>query len=96
MIKKSAIFLIGGLWMASAMSERLSPLEKFIADKEFCAYMASLPGNESETFQTRYEAAMGAAISFLRKRNSKPTETEAILMIKAKCDAALSGLAHYK
>ncbi|RST49584.1 hypothetical protein [Variovorax sp. DXTD-1] len=96
MIKKFAILLIGACWAASAMSAPQSPVDKFVADKEFCAYMASLPENESGTFLTRYQAAMDAAISFVRKKNPGATDTQAIFSIKAKCDAALDGLAHYK
>jgi hypothetical protein len=96
MIRKSAILLVSALGMANAMSASPSPVDKFVADKEFCAYMASLPENESETFLTRYQAAMDAAISFVRKKNPRATDTQAIFSIKAKCDIALNGLAHYK
>ncbi|WP_139188749.1 hypothetical protein [Variovorax sp. OV700] len=96
MIRKSAVLLVSALWMANAMSASQSPVDKFVADKEFCAYMASLPENESETFLTRYQAAMNAAVSFVRKKNPRATDTQAIFSIKARCDVALNGLAHFK
>jgi|GEM_PF-1045149 len=96
MIRKSTTLFIGAFWMAIATSAPQTPLDRFIADKEFCAYMASLPENESEAFLARYQAAMNAALSFVRKKNPKATDTQAIFSIKAKCDVALSGLIHYK
>jgi hypothetical protein len=96
MIKNNTILLIGALWLANAFSASPSPVDRFISDKEFCAYMASLPENESESFLARYQAAMGAAVSFLRQKNPKTTETQALFSIKAKCDEALGRLTHYK
>ncbi len=58
--------------------------------------MVSLPENDSEEFLARYQAAMQAAISFVREKKKKTTETQAIFEIKAKCDAALNSMLHYK
>lgn len=58
--------------------------------------MASLPENENESFLARYQVAMDAAVSFLRQKNPKTTDTQALFSIKAKCDEALNKLTHYK
>ena len=96
MIKRTAISLIGVFGAMAAFSASPSPVDKFIIDKEFCAYMASLPENESERFLARYQAAMGAAVSFIRQQDQRTTETQAIFAIKAKCDVALRKSIHYK
>lgn len=95
MIEKTAILCAGLLWTAIAASATATPLEKFIADREFCAYMV-LPENDSEEFLARYQTAMRAAISFIREKNKRTTETQAIFEVKAKCDAALNSMLHYK
>ncbi|RSZ39933.1 MULTISPECIES: hypothetical protein [unclassified Variovorax] len=96
MIKKTALLFAGFCWAAVATSATVTPLDRFIADREFCAYMVSLPENDSEEFLARYQAAMQAAISFVREKKKKTTETQAIFEIKAKCDAALNSMLHYK
>lgn len=73
-----------------------SPLEMFIADRDFCAYMAAPPENESEAFLERYQAAIQRAVSFIRKNNPSATETQALFSIKARCDEALNSMLHYK
>ncbi|MBB3639270.1 hypothetical protein [Variovorax atrisoli] len=99
MINKTVI-LCGGLFWTSVASSATAtpptPLDRFISDREFCAYMASPPENESEEFLARYQAAMHAAISFVRQKKKTKTQTQAIFEVRAKCDAALNSLLHYK
>lgn len=96
MKKAAAAWLIGVSWAAGAISAPPSPLDLFVADKEFCAYMASLPEQDDEKFLARYEAAMREAVAFIRHENARMTNTQAIFEVKARCDAALNGLIHYK
>jgi hypothetical protein len=96
MIRQSLTILISISWMTSAMSRPQSPIEEFVADKEFCAYMASLPENESETFLVRYQAAMEAAMSSVRTSNPAATDTQIIFSMKVRCDEALNGRAHHQ
>jgi hypothetical protein len=98
MINKAVILGVGFFWTSIASSATATPLDRFIADREFCAYMVSLPENESEAFLARYQAAMRAAISFVieAKKAKTQTQTQAIFEIRAKCDAALNSRLHYK
>lgn len=96
MIKSTAILLIGVSLASLSIAAQRSPLDKFIADREFCAYMAGLPENDSKEFLERYQTAMRGAVSFIRKNNQKMTENEALFSIKAKCDEALNSMLHYK
>jgi|LNAP01.1.fsa_nt_gb hypothetical protein len=95
MFKKFVVSLVGTFWAMSMVAAPKSPVDKFIADKEFCAYMASLPENDSQEFLARFQAAMQAAVLFIRHRDPGITETEALFSMKARCDAALIGLVHY-
>ena len=100
MINKAVILGVGFFWTSIASSATATPLDRFIADREFCAYMVSLPENESEAFLARYQAAMRAAISFVieakKTKTQTQTQTQAIFEIRAKCDAALNSMLHYK
>jgi len=96
MINKAVILGVGFFWTSIASSATATPLDRFIADREFCAYMVSLPENESEAFLARYQAAMRAAISFVIEAKKTKTQTQAIFEIRAKCDAALNSRLHYK
>jgi len=99
MINKTVILCGGLFWTSIASSATATPptpLDRFIADPEFCAYMASPPENESEEFLARYQAAMRAAISFVSQKKKTKTQTQAIFEVRAKCDAALNSLLHYK
>lgn len=96
MINKAVILGVGFFWTSIASSATATPLDRFIADREFCAYMVSLPENESEAFLARYQAAMRAAISFVSGAKKTKTQTQAIFEIRAKCDAALNSMLHYK
>jgi len=99
MINKTVILCGGLFWTSIASSATATPptpLDRFIADPEFCAYMASPPENESEEFLARYQAAMHAAISFVRQKKKTKSQTQAIFEVRAKCDAALNSLLHYK
>ncbi|MET3390255.1 hypothetical protein ABIC33_000878 [Variovorax sp. 1140] len=40
--------------------------------------------------------AMHAAISFVSQKKKTKTQTQAIFEVRAKCDAALNSLLHYK
>ena len=96
MINKAVILGVGFFWTSIASSATATPLERFIADREFCAYMVSLPENESEAFLARYQAAMRAAISFVIEAKKTKTQTQVIFEIRAKCDAALNSMLHYE
>jgi len=98
MINKTVILCGGLFWAATASSATATPLDRFIADREFCAYMVSPPENDSEEFLARYQAAMRAAISFVsaKKKTKTQTHTQALFEIRAKCDAALNSMLHYK
>lgn len=96
MTKRVAILLFTLLSVESASSAPKTPVDEFISDSEFCAYMASPPENNAKEFLSRYQAAMQDATSFLRQQNKNMTETQAIFSIKAKCDEALTSLLHYK
>ena len=79
MINKAVALGIGIWWTAVAASAAVTPLERFIADREFCAYMVSPPENDSDEFLARYQAAMRAAISFVREKKKAKKETQANL-----------------
>ncbi len=96
MNKKEVITFIGICWASLAHAAPATPLEEFIADGEFCAYMAALPENDSAEFLKRYEAAMRGAISFIRDKNKDMTETQALFLIKDQCDVALNSMLHDK
>ncbi|MFM9925685.1 hypothetical protein VLK31_22035 [Variovorax sp. H27-G14] len=96
MTKKYVTIFVGIFWAALANSAPTTPLQNFIADREFCAYMAALPENDSKIFLERYEIAMRGAIAFIRKNNQKMSEDQALFSIKAQCDAALNSMLHYK
>jgi hypothetical protein len=96
MLKKILIIFVGIFGVALAASASRSPLEKFIEDKEFCAYMAALPENDSGEFLKRYQVAIHNTVSFIRKNNQNTTESQALFSIKAKCDEALNSMLHYK
>jgi hypothetical protein len=96
-MRKKLLFIFVGIFgVALAASASRSPLEKFIEDKEFCAYMAALPENDSGEFLKRYQAAIHNAVSFIRKNNQNTTESQALFSVKAKCDEALKSMLHYK
>lgn len=96
MINKTVILCGGLFWAATSSSATATPLDRFIADREFCAYMASPPENDSEEFLARYQAALRAAISFVSAKKKTKTQTQAIFEIRAKCDAALNSMLHYR
>jgi len=50
----------------------------------------------TEAFLARYQAAMRAAISFVIEAKKTKTQTQVIFEIRAKCDAALNSMLHYK
>lgn len=96
MPKRFVAWIIGACAAASASATPDSPVDRFIVDEEFCAYMASPPENDSEEFLVRYEAAMRTAVAFILQRDPESTETKALFLMKEKCDVALNDLAHYR
>ena len=91
MIMKMLICFLGALAVTTAISSACpSPLDRFVADEEFCAYMVSPPEGETEVFLARYQSAMKSAISFMHQTNQSMSETQAIFTIRSKCDAVLN------
>jgi hypothetical protein len=96
MKKRAAILFFSCLSFASANPLSLTPVGRFIADRDFCAYMVSLPEHDAEEFLKRFQAAMSSATSFIRHEDQYLTEAQAIFSVKKKCDEALASLLHYK
>jgi hypothetical protein len=96
MKKRAAILFFSCLSFASANPLSLTPVDRFIADRDFCAYMVSLPEHDAEEFLKRFQAAMSSATSFIRHEDQYLTEAQAIFSVKKKCDEALASLLHYK
>ncbi len=96
MPKGFVIWIIGVCVAANTSATPNSPVDRFIIDKEFCAYMASPPENDSEEFLARYEAAMHTAVAFILQHDPESTETKALFLMKKKCDMALNDLVHYR
>lgn len=96
MIKRPAISFVVLLCGVAAVAAPRSPVDEFVLDKEFCAYMASTPGYESDTFLVRYQAAMQAAVLFIWHEMPQTSYTQAIFEIRAQCDEALEQLIHYR
>lgn len=80
----------------AAAGPALSPVDSFVADKEFCAYMVALPETEDDAFVARYAAAMQAAVTYMQHREPRITQTKAFFAMRAKCDMALKKRIHYR
>ena len=92
MIKRIAISFLIALAAAAAISSACpSPLDRFVADGEFCAYMVSPPEGVADVFLARYQAEVQSVIAFLRQADRSMSETQALFAIRAACDTALNG-----
>ena len=90
MISKAPAPLASTLLLFCSMALAFPPsaMERFVTDKEFCAYMVSTPDGETEAFLIRYEAALEAAVESLRQ-NTALSRSRALFANRARCDAAL-------
>ena len=71
MIKRITISFLIALAAAAAISSACpSPLDRFVADGEFCAYMVSPPEGVADVFLARYQAAVQSVT-----RQERPSKT---------------------
>lgn len=81
-----AMLLLSGTHASAATYERNDPVDAFSSNVEFCAYMVSAPGWESQEFSERFESAVRLAMNALRQADQAMTEHQAIFALKARCD----------
>ncbi|MCW5284398.1 hypothetical protein [Verminephrobacter eiseniae] len=89
MLKKLLISLWALRVATTASGQVTSPLDRFTEDEEFCAYMVFSPDGETRELLVRHQTAMESIILFVRKSAPEISETQAIFLIRSKCDSAL-------
>lgn len=82
-----SIFFAGNV---SASQNNQNPIQIFSLDIDFCAYMVSPPGFETQKFIEKYEVALNFAVDAMRQQEPKITYTQAIFSLRSLCDETLS------
>jgi hypothetical protein len=95
MIKKASLSaILLPLLFNPTGAQMATPLDRFVANVDFCAFMVSPPDGETDEFIERYQAALGAALaSLLQSQSSSPptqgTVTQALFALRGRCEATL-------
>lgn len=95
MIKKASLStILFPLLFNPTGAQMATPLDRFVANVDFCAFMVSPPDGETDEFIERYQAALGPALaSLLQSQPPGPpiqgTVTQALFILRGRCEATL-------
>jgi hypothetical protein len=95
MIKKAPLSAILLTFLYNlACAQTVTPLDRFVTNVDFCAFMVAPPDGQTDEFIERYQAALNAALTSLRQRSpsSAPTQealTQALFALRGRCETTL-------